>query len=287
MSRILKRPMFRKGGEVMEGVMTNIVPSNREMFADKGLSDSMKDELKNVRQRVNMIDAISGAGSNPLSNNLTQFLLRTGANLIGGTAAGGTKLQEIVGAAQQPLEAAIKTQQQKDASRRKLAATMLSKMGGTDIAKLQRQAKRISELTGRDYKTTLDSLIRKFMYKDPTDPDEIARKDKGARVKGLTSKKNLFKQPELNQYEAEEIDTQYQKAIKYPELQERIDIGQIYLPKDVDYEAAKEKTKAGKTIYASDDLDDLIDGNIYYSTQLRTWVLVDKANKRLIQQSRL
>ena len=125
------------------------------------------------------------------------------------------------------------------------------------------------------------------MYKDPTDPDEIARKDKGARVKGLTSKKNLFKQPELNQYEAEEIDTQYQKAIKYPELQERIDIGQIYLPKDIDYEAAKEKTKAGKTIYASDDLDDLIDGNIYYSTQLRTWVLVDKANKRLIQQSRL
>ena len=47
------------------------------------------------------------------------------------------------------------------------------------------------------------------------------------------------------------------------------------------------KTKAGKTIYASDDLEDLIDGNIYYSTQLRTWVLVDKANKRLIQQSRL
>ena len=35
MSRILKRPMFRKGGEVMEGVMTNIVPSNREMFSEK------------------------------------------------------------------------------------------------------------------------------------------------------------------------------------------------------------------------------------------------------------
>jgi len=282
MSRTLKRPMFRKGGEVMEGIMTGIKP--RESFAEKGITNDMLDR---VRSRVNLIDAVAGAGASPLADPLTQFLLQTGQNLIAGESAGGTKLQEIVGAAQQPLEAAIKTQQQKDASRRKLAATMLSKMGGTDIAKLQRQAKRISELTGRDYKTTLDSLIRKFMYKDPTDPDEIARKDKSARVKGLTSKKNLFKQPELNQYEAEEIDTQYQKAIKYPELQERIDIGQIYLPKDVDYEAAKEKTKAGKTIYASDDLEDLIDGNIYYSTQLRTWVLVDKANKRLIQQSRL
>ena len=30
MSRTLKRPMFRKGGEVMEGVMTGIKP--REMF---------------------------------------------------------------------------------------------------------------------------------------------------------------------------------------------------------------------------------------------------------------
>ena len=50
MSRILKRPMFRKGGEVMEGVMTGIKP--REMFQDKGMSEEM---FKNVRSRVNLI----------------------------------------------------------------------------------------------------------------------------------------------------------------------------------------------------------------------------------------
>ena len=32
MSRILKRPMFRKGGEVMEGIMTGIKP--RQNYAD-------------------------------------------------------------------------------------------------------------------------------------------------------------------------------------------------------------------------------------------------------------
>ena len=35
MSRTLKRPMFRKGGEVMEGIMTGIKP--REMFSEKGV----------------------------------------------------------------------------------------------------------------------------------------------------------------------------------------------------------------------------------------------------------
>ena len=65
-------------------------------------------ELKNVQERNDLIDAVSGAG-NALSDPLTQFLLTTGLNLIGGTAAGGTKLQEIVGATKKPgLDKAIK-----------------------------------------------------------------------------------------------------------------------------------------------------------------------------------
>ena len=55
MSRILKRPMFRKGGEVMEGIMTGIKP--RENFAIKGMSDDM---ITNVRGKIDLIDAIAG-----------------------------------------------------------------------------------------------------------------------------------------------------------------------------------------------------------------------------------
>ena len=57
------------------------------------MSDAMRDRIADVQGRINLVDAIAGVGTSPLSNPLTQFLLQTGQNLIGGTAAGGTKLQ--------------------------------------------------------------------------------------------------------------------------------------------------------------------------------------------------
>ena len=183
MSITLKRPMFRKGGEVMEGVMSGIKP--REMFAEKAISDDLRSELKNVRQRVDLIDAISGAGASPLSNPLTQFLLQTGQNLIGGTAAGGTKLQEIVGATREPLSKAILAQQKRDAAKRKLTATMLSKMGGDDIAKIRRNAKKIAAATGRDENQVFNNLLNKFMYQDEKSPGTILQQEKTAYRKAL------------------------------------------------------------------------------------------------------
>ena len=211
MSRILKRPMFRKGGEVMEGIMTGIKP--REMFQTKGMSDSMRDELKNIQSRVNLIDAFSGAGASPLGDPLTQFLLQTGQNLISGESAGGTKLQEIVGATRKPLDKAIKAQQVKDLSRRKIAASLLSKMGGDDIAKIRRNAKKIADVTGRDENQVFNSLLNKYMFADEQSPGTILRKEKSAFKKALLADE-MYGQKIFKPQQADAVTDAYFNAIE-------------------------------------------------------------------------
>jgi len=129
MSRILKRPMFRKGGEVMEGIMTGIKPRQNYSLAGR------VEDYKNV-----MRAATAGPSTGP--DALTQFLLRTGQNLIGGQSAGGTKLQEIVGSTNEPMENYFKELQKKAQQEKQigLQAAMLGIKGqqGEDLAKLKR-----------------------------------------------------------------------------------------------------------------------------------------------------
>ena len=182
MSRILKRPMFRKGGEVMEGVMTGIKP--RKMFSTAGIVDD-------VRRKVSLIDSISGPSS-PLGAPLTQFLLETGQNLIGGQSAGGTKLQEIVGATKDPLARAIKSQQLKDLQKRKLVTSLIakSKVGGAEQA-----WKEYGQYSGMSKDDFIKQYSKTQLFKKETSPGEKAymegkelRKDLGS-IKGFTGKK--------------------------------------------------------------------------------------------------
>ena len=46
MSRILKRPMFRRGGKVNEGIMSGLV--DRENYADKGFVGNI--DRENLKQ---------------------------------------------------------------------------------------------------------------------------------------------------------------------------------------------------------------------------------------------
>jgi hypothetical protein len=280
MSRILKRPMFRKGGEVMEGIMTGIKP--REMFQTKGMPDSMRDELKNIQSRVNLIDAFSGAGASPLGDPLTQFLLQTGQNLISGESAGGTKLQEIVGATRKPLDKAIKAQQVRDLSRKKIAASLLSKMGAGDIAKIKRNAKELSELLGIPIEQATQMEINKAYYKDP--PSAAAKREKAI----TTLASNFMKEKKYGQNvytgpQANALATAYVDAMGKKDYKGKIVPSQPSIPKKEEFTKVPTGNEKMPTAYKPKENTGItyLDNKIYFDIDMGTWLLYDQ-NQNLL-----
>ena len=88
--KIFRRPMFRKGGEAMTGIMENISP--RQNYAEKG---NVYDEA----------DAIITERMGPVQKGdpLTDFLLTYGPSLAASNLPGGT-MRNIVAAADAPVK---------------------------------------------------------------------------------------------------------------------------------------------------------------------------------------
>lgn len=107
MSRILKRPMFRKGGEVMEGIMTGIKP--RKNYANGSIQDliagaNLDDETKEI---IGLTSKISGMGM-PSRNDIIARALITGGLRGMSTAGKGGTLANLASAFEQPVGEALK-----------------------------------------------------------------------------------------------------------------------------------------------------------------------------------
>ena len=264
----------------MEGIMTGIKP--REMFQDKGMSNEMADQLKNIQSRVNLVDAVAGAGSSPLANPLTQFLLQTGANLIGGTAAGGTKLQEIVGAAKGPLDKAVKAQQLRDASRRKIAASLIGKMGTGGLQKYILQARdafrfdpKLKEQYGGNVQKYALELFQDDRFRQGKSSATLLRESLDKEAEGIMKRERnrATKQSYFIPSAAKDIARAKDALVKNKTFQEgkfNIDTNLYYLPPESDYKPGEKK---GTLV--PEDADRLRVNNLYYNYNDKTWYLYD------------
>ena len=106
MSRIFKRPMFRKGGEVMEGIMTGIKP--RQNYENGSIDPSVQksiDMARSVYDRRSYREIYSGMA--PTKDEiLTKLLITGGLRGMSQTGGGGT-LGNLAKAFQEPTDQAL------------------------------------------------------------------------------------------------------------------------------------------------------------------------------------
>ena len=128
MSKILKRPMFRIGGPVNDGIMSMAAP--RKNYA-VGTEYRQKYE-----QTLPMIMEAIGPGRD---DRLARLLISGGLNLVGGTGAGGGTLSAVAKSFKQPTEEFFKSQDAEDALLRQVrGAVATGAVSSVDAERLAR-----------------------------------------------------------------------------------------------------------------------------------------------------
>ena len=158
MSKIMKRPLFRKGGNVGDGIMTNIRPRQGYNLGNR------------VQERMDLLNKYAGGRSSTV---LPNFLIQSGLNLIQGTGEDRGMLREVASAVQDPLKTATAGKQREDMFRRQLGLAAAQGVIGED------QATRLAMLKSRygrptNYQSMLNNeLIKQFGQKKAYTDEEM------------------------------------------------------------------------------------------------------------------
>jgi hypothetical protein len=156
MSRVFRRPMFRKGGGVnMNGIMSGI--EDRQNFST-GTAQTLAD-LPSVKdltaENIAVLQEAGGkrAGFDPL----TSFLLQYGPALATQTGGGGT-IGNLVAAAKEPVSDLIKSRADEDRYQRQLRTQAAG-------AAIKQASDMRSAFEDRQFQTTMKNEDRKFTEK--------------------------------------------------------------------------------------------------------------------------
>jgi hypothetical protein len=260
MSRIFKRPMFRKGGPINDGIMTGIVDrENHAVSDDMGVGgQTFRDTVQN---RLDLIE--SAVGKTGLDDPLTQFLLQYGPALATARPSGGI-IGTAVGAAKEPVANLLKGAREKKKLKTGVALEVLDQLSDEDIAPFIEKAKQISRETGRDYQEVLSELYQTEIYRKEQSPKEAAKEAEEVSMAGLLNQKDRYGNPFLNTYGAERVVKNIEK-VKRGEVPgvkvEDLDIDQPYLRKDTTY---TKDTETGNLIVEEGDMDIYRQGSVIY-----------------------
>jgi len=272
MSRVFRRPMFRKGGNVGDGIMTGIVDRENHAISDvDGVGgQTFRNEVQN---RIDLINSVSGGTG--LDDPLTQFLLEYGPALAT-ERGGGSTFGNIVAAAQKPIAGLLKRQGEKRKLKTGVALEVLDSLEDEDIAPFIKKARQIAEETGRDYKTVLNQLVETELYRKSKSPGDKKQEGFEISMAGLLDQKDNYGSPFLNTYSAEKVakalDNVKQGKVEGVEFDD-IDLDLPYLRKDIDYTT----DDTGKITLSEDDVGTYRDGSVIFDYRTNKYFRVNGA----------
>lgn len=114
MSKILKRPMFKKGGSVGEGIMSKVEPRQNYANGPGPVNMPAQRPRRSVKSYYEELEPIySQALRQKESDSLSNFLIRGGLNLIEKSDKDASTLQNLASAYREPTEIAMKEKAQR------------------------------------------------------------------------------------------------------------------------------------------------------------------------------
>jgi len=199
MSRIFKRPMFRKGGATGGGIMDNVV--ERGQYADSNAKDF---KGLSISDKINLVENLGGPDTG-LGDPLTQFLLQVGPNIATQTGKGGI-IPNILEASKAPVSDLITAQRARKKTRQAIGLEFIKDLSDDDKIALAKQIDYLMSEEGGGYSRE-EALNRiKPLYRKKGDPTETAQRADDAVIDSIiNSTKNRFGVPKVDKIQAEII----------------------------------------------------------------------------------
>jgi len=197
MSRIFKRPMFRKGGTTGGGIMDNVV--ERGQYAKSNAKDI---KGLSISDKINLVESLGGSDKG-LGDPLTQFLLQVGPNIATTSGKGGI-IPNILEGSKKPIADLISAQRARKKTRQAIGLEFIKDLDDDDKIALAKQIDYLMSEEGGGYSRE-EALNRiKPLYRKKGDPGEAAEKANDAIIDSIIdSTKNRFGVPKVDKIQAE------------------------------------------------------------------------------------
>jgi len=195
MSRIFKRPMFRKGGTTGGGIMDNVV--ERGQYAESNAKDI---KGLSISDKINLVESLGGPDTG-LGDPLTQFLLQVGPNIATQTGKGGI-IPNILEASKKPVSDLITAQRARKKTRQAIGLEFIKDLSDSDKIALQEKIEYLMDNFNISKEEALNRALPEF--RKGRSPEDQAKIDTDATIESIIkSTANRFGVPKIDQVQGE------------------------------------------------------------------------------------